>query len=499
MKKILASKSLNILMLISIASKGMGFLRDLILTYVWGADGISDAFIISMTIPGTVCDLLVQAIAVGYIPIYTNTRINKSEHNALEFTNSFIALLLLCCIPLCICIILFPNVVIKIFASGFNETTTYTSALFIRITILSIMCKMIVSVLSGFLQSNNKYVVPALIGIPFDVVIILGILLSRKLNIIVMPISVVLAGVIQAIIILRTSKIGFGWLAPKKVLTNETKSVIRLIIPLLIIVGTNQLNVIVDRTFASYVQVGAVTILDYANKLCLMIENVVVLSIVAILYPRLSEASAQKNKIEFAESLAKAANKIVLYLFPVCIVIVLISNNIVSFLFGRGQFTEQNVYDTARCMSFYSVGVCFVALRTIYTRALYAIGKVRYVTFVSVIVLVANILLNYVMSKWLGLKGLAFATSLSSMINAVLLSVNIKKSNPYFRVANLKPVLHALAISIILYASISITTYLIKTIGLTGKISDFVIIFVTGVCYLILVFLSERRLKEVLL
>ena len=499
MKKLLSSKSLNLLMLISITSKGMGFLRDLILTYVWGADGVSDAFIISMTIPGTVCDLLVQAIAVGYIPIYTNTRINKSEKEALSFTNSFIALLLICCIPLCVIIAFFPSAVIKIFASGFNETTTNISSMFIRITIMSIMCKMIVSVLSGYLQSNNKYVVPALIGIPYDVVIISGIMLSHRLGIIVMPISVVLAGLLQAIIIIKTSKTGISWLTPKKILTDETKSVIKLLIPLLIIVGTNQLNVIVDRTFASYVQVGAVTILDYANKLCLMIENVVVLSIVAILYPKLSEASAHNNKIEFAASLARAANKIILYLLPVCIILVLTSNHIVSFLFGRGQFSEQNVYDTASCMSYYSLGVCFVALRTIYTRALYAVGKVRYVTLVSVIILAANIILNFLLSKWLGLKGLAFATSLSSMLNAVLLSADIKKNNPYFKIANLKPIIHAIVISIIVCVSTTIITYLCRLIGLTGKINDFVIIAVTGLSYLFSVFSAERKLKEVLL
>ena len=337
MKKLLASRSLNILMLISIASKGMGFLRDLVLTYVWGADGISDAFVISMTIPGTVCDLLVQAIAVGYIPIYTKTRIYKSKKVAFEFTNSFIALLLICCIPLCVSIAIFPNVIIKMFASGFNQITTNTSEIFIRITIMSILCKMIVSVLNGYLQSNNKYVVPALIGIPFDVVIISGIILSHEFNILFLPISVVVAGLVQAIIIIRTSRIGFEWLTPKRVLTDETKSVIRLVIPLLIIVGTNQLNVIVDRTFASYVQIGAVTILDYANKLCLMLENIVVFSIVAILYPQLSEASAQNDKIEFAKSLAKAANKIMLYLLPVCLVLVLISDHIVSFFLEEGN------------------------------------------------------------------------------------------------------------------------------------------------------------------
>lgn len=499
MKKILASRPLNILMLISIASKGMGFLRDLILTYVWGADGVSDAFVISMTIPGTVCDLLVQAIAVGYIPIYTKTRINKNEDKALEFTNSFIALLLLCCIPLCFCIVVFPDVVIKIFASGFNETTNYAAALFIRITIMSILCKMIVSVLSGYLQSNNKYVVPALIGIPFDVVIIFGIILSHRFDIIIMPISVVLAGLVQAVIIIRTSKIGFKWMVPKRVLTEETKSVIRLLIPLLIIVGTNQLNVIVDRTFASFGQVGAVTILDYANKLCLMIENVVVLSIVAILYPQLSEASTQNNKIDFAKSLTNAANKIVLYLLPVCLVLMQTSDHIVSFLFGRGQFSEQNVYDTSICMSFYSLGVCFVALRTIYTRALYAIGRVRYVTFVSVVVLVANIILNFLLSKWLGLKGLAFATSLSSMLNAILLSVDIRKNNSYFRIVSFKPVLYAIILSVVLFLVISSSAYLCRLIGFTGKMNDFMIILITGVSYLVSVFLSERKLKEVLL
>ena len=285
-RKIFGSKSVNFLMVISLISKAMGFLRDIVLTYFWGANSVSDAFIIAITVPGTVCDLLIQAIAVGFIPTYTGLVNNKSKENGDRFTVSFIELLILCCIPIICLMLIFPDAVIKIFASGFDAETNSIATIFIRLTAFSMLFKMVVSVLCGYLHSNNHYVLPAAIGIPYDIVIIIGIVLSFSVHKILLPISVIIAGLLQAAILVHvSSRKGLEFKPTKEIFTEDTQSVIKLLLPLIVIVGANQLNVIIDRTFASYTQIGAITILDYANKICLMIENIVVFSVVAILYP----------------------------------------------------------------------------------------------------------------------------------------------------------------------------------------------------------------------
>ena len=448
-RKIVASKSVNFLMMISLTSKALGFLRDIVLTYFWGANSVSDAFIIAITVPGTVCDLLIQAIAVGFIPTYTEIVAHRTKKDGDFFTISFIELLLVCCLPI-ICFMGFrPDLIIKIFASGFNEETNNIAALFIRITASSILFKMIVSVLAGYLQSNKQYVVPAFIGIPYDIVIIIGIVLSYYVNKNILPFSVIVAGFVQAIVLMTASaRKGLNFRVTSKIITDDTKSVLQLLLPLLIIVGANQINVIIDRTFASYVQTGAITILDYANKICLMIENIVVFSIVAILYPELGKDSATKDEGAFASHLKDASSKIIRYLVPTSVYIMMLAYPIVAVLFGRGAFSDSNVNDTAQCMMFYSIGIVFVALRTIYTRALYAIKKVRSVTIISIITLFINALLNAFFVKLLGLRGLALATSIANIVTTIAMFCVLYKNNRGIRLTTSKSLMLAIVSSV---------------------------------------------------
>lgn len=437
MKKNNILSSINLLIFLSLLSKMMGFARDVLLTYIWGATGVSDSFIISTTIPFTLCDLFVQAITIGFIPIYTEIIQKSDRHNnkAAEFTNGLIELLIIFSIPIILFGFFFSNISIDLFASGFSSEVNDLAAYFIRITIFSVIFKIITSVFVGLLQSNKKFIVPAIIGIPYDICIILGILLSKIYNIYALPLSVVIGGLIQVVLLVTVSKkINFKIKITKKIFTKETKEVFKLLLPLVIIVGINQINAIIDKNFASNVYEGAITILDYANKITLMIENIVVYSIVAILYPKLSECFVKKDYSKFSEYLNNSILKTISYLLPITLIILFNSNTIVQLLLGRGAFNSKNVNATALCMIFYSLGIIPVALKTIYTRAFYSLKKIRAVTFISIITLIINIILNYYLSTYIGLHGLAFATSISIFISDVISILYLKNKGIALRI-----------------------------------------------------------------
>ena len=495
-RKIITSRSVNFLMMISLASKAMGFFRDIVLTFFWGANSVSDAFIIAITVPGTVCDLLIQAIAVGFIPTYTEIVEHRTKLEGDLFTISFIELLLICCMPIICFMGLKPDFIIRLFASGFNEETNYIAAQFIRLTAFSLLFKMVVSVLTGYLQSNRQYVVPAFIGIPYDIIIIIGIVLSYHVDKIILPYSVIIAGFVQAIVLVTSSKRkGLKFRTTRNILTCDTKNVLKLLLPLMIIVGANQINVIIDRTFASYLQSGAITILDYANKICLMIENIVVFSIVAILYPELGKDSASKNEIAYAIHLKEASSKVIRYLIPASVYVMMLAYPIVSVLFGRGAFSASNVNDTAQCMVSYSIGIMFVALRTIYTRALYAIKKVKAVTIISVITLLVNIILNVFFVKLLGLKGLALATSIAIIVTTAMMFGVLYRSNKSIRLTSSKSLMFAIVSSIVQFVLSKIFSNIFYGLN-CSKLQYLIGLSIQGIVLVVSVLLSDKLTRR---
>ena len=148
------------------------------------------------------------------------------------------------------------------------------------------------------------------------------------------------------------------------------------------------------------------------------------------------------------------------YLIPSSAYIILLSYPIVSVLFGRGAFSEANVSDTAQCMLFYSIGIVFVALRTVYTRALYALKKVKSVTIISVITLGTNALLNAILVNTLGLKGLALATSIANIVTTAFMFAVLYRNNKLIRLMSIRSMLISIIEAVI---QIALTYLLIDT------------------------------------
>ena len=125
-------KTALIVMIVTILSKILGFGREMVLSYVYGASAISDAYLISQTIPAVIFSFVSVGIATGYIPLYSRI---LSEHGKIEanrYTNNLINALLLLASAIVFIVLLFTQPIVKTFASGFtcisvNSITEYAS------------------------------------------------------------------------------------------------------------------------------------------------------------------------------------------------------------------------------------------------------------------------------------------------------------------------------------------------------------------------------------
>lgn len=421
-------KTALLIMILTIVSKIFGFGRELTLSYLYGASNISDAYLISITIPNIIFGFIAAGLSAGYIPMYSNIAENHGEIEANKFTNNLVNMLLIICSIIVLVGLLYTKQIVKIFASGFSGDNLALTVRFTRISLFAIYFTGIVSIFTGYLQIKNNYIIPALIGLPLNFFAIISIVLSQRTNVLVLSIGFVIATASQVILMvpyMRKNK--YKYRVKLDIKDKNLISMAYIVTPVILGISVNQINMLVDRTIASRVAVGGISALNYANRLNGFILGIFVLSIVTVLYPVISKMAAEKNINGLKNSLSEAITGINLLILPAMIGSMIFSVPIVSVLFGRGAFDTQAIILTSSALFFYSIGMIGFGLREVLSRVFYSMQDTKTPMINAAIGMILNIVLNIILSKYMGIGGLALATSIAAIFTTILLFISLRK------------------------------------------------------------------------
>jgi putative peptidoglycan lipid II flippase len=420
-------KTALIVMMITIISKILGFGREIVLSYYYGASTISDAYIVSITIPSVIFGFIIIGLSAGYIPILTEVQNNNKEYLN-KFTSNVINSLIIICTIIVAIGFVFTDELVFAFASGFDTRTLYLTKLFTRISLFSIYFTGISTILSGYLQVKNKFFITTLVGIPLNIIVIISIGLSTKTDITFLAYGFVLAWVMKTVIMIPwISKNDYKY---SFFLDFKSEYIIKLgknALPVILGISVNEINVLVDRTLASRISVGGISALNYASKLNGFIQGIFVLSIVTVMYPLMSNLFSKGDREGSKTLLRDIITGINLLIIPITIGAILFSNQVISILFERGAFDYKAVELTSLALIFYSTGMLGFGLREILTRTFYSMQDTKTPMINAAIGMTLNIILNIILSRYLGIGGLALATSIAATFTTILLFISLRK------------------------------------------------------------------------
>ena len=417
------------IMVITIASKLVGFSRDLALSYFYGAGSISDAYLISIAIPGSIFSFIAAGLAAGYVPMYTRVSQEQGVERADRFTNNLINVLLAACTVIVFLVLIFGGPIVRVFASGFEGKTFDLAVKLTRMTILSIYFAGLVSVFSGYLQIKGNFAVPASVGFPMNLCIIVSIVLSSRIGDAEMLglgyIAAVASQFILFIPFLRRQ--GYKHTSAFDLKDEHIVNLAGIMLPLIIGSSINQINVFVDRTMASRLAIGGISALNYADKVNSFPLGLFALPIATALYPAISQMAAEQDMPRFKKSLSEAVTSINLFMLPSMVGAMAFSAPIVSLLFGRGAFDQGAIHMTSEALFFYSAGMVGYGLRLLVTKAFHSLQDTMTPMINGAIGAGLNIFLNILLSRYMGISGLALATALSALFTTGLLFVSLRK------------------------------------------------------------------------
>lgn len=421
-------KATIVVIIITLISKVTGFLREILLGNAYGASYITDAYLISLTIPQTLFSSIAAAITTTFIPLYSRIRVDGGPGEDIRFTNRVLNVVLVSSASLAVLGMVLTRPIVSLIAMGFKGEVLELAVSFTRITFPMIVFIGICQVFIGYLQANSEFALPALIGIPSNAVIIAMLLLSDTVGPYGLVLGTLAGAVIQAVMLLIGAfKKGYSYRSELNFRDSYVVNVITLAFPVMLGSTVQQLNALIDRMLASGLAEGSISALNFANKLNGFAYGLFTVSLATVIYPLLSRLSAEKDMAGFKEKLVKSLNVITLIILPITVGAVVLRQPIVSVLFERGRFDARATAMTASALMFYSLGMVFYGYRDVLNRTFYSLQDTKTPMINGMLTVALNIVLNLILVRFMQHNGLALATSLSAVVMTMLLFANLRK------------------------------------------------------------------------
>lgn len=420
-------KNAIILTLGILVSKLFGFLREVTLASVYGAGMYTDTYKIANDIPIVIYGFVAAGIVTTFIPIYSRIKETKSEADADNYLSNILNIMGAVSIVLSIFGFVFAEQLIKIFGVGFDQQTAQTAVGFLRISIFSILFLSTKSMLEGYLQIKQRFLVTVISGFVLNIVIISSIILSGYTEQpILLAVGILASVALQTVMFIFISlKIGYRHKKTFNPGDPEVKNMLTMALPIIFGSSIDQVNKTIDNTIASTLGSGAISTLSYAVRISDSILGIFVSSISAVLYPSLAKQASQGLIEEMKETVRKTMNTINILIIPATFGLMILSKPVVAVVYSK--LDDRAAMMTASALFFYTLGTVGYGLRQILVRTFYVLHDSKTPVYSSVITVGINIVLNLLLGPIMGVGGLALATSTSAIVSVILLYGSLRR------------------------------------------------------------------------
>ncbi len=424
-------------------SKSLGLIRDRLLAHVFLPDKI-DIFWAAFRLPDLIFQIIILgALSVAFIPVFTEYFENKGKEEAYEMARSVLNVFLLIFIVATILIYILAQPIISgLIAPGFSHDKQMQVVALTRIILLGEVILVLGSFFIGILQSFQRFIIPSLAPVFYNLGIIIGIVfLSKPFGIMGAGIGVILGAILHCLIQLPLIwSVGFRFKFPVKFIHPGVKEIIRLMSVRVIGLGAEQINETVGVALASLASIGSVTYLTFAQHLQVVPIGLFGATLAQAALPVLSSEKARGKIEEFKITILTTFHQILFLTLPATAILIVIRIPVVRLVFGASQFNWKATVLTGATLAFLAIGLSAQAISLLLVRGFYALKDTKTPVIVSLIVVVLNIVLSIFFISLLKLDvwSIGLANSTATVLSGILLFLTL-----HFKVGkfNLKAVL----------------------------------------------------------
>lgn len=421
-KKIL--KTAIIMVIITLAAKALGMLRDILLASGYGTTAEAIAYDTASKLPILIFDFVIGGvITASFIPVFNEILVKTGKKAALDFANKYFNAILLVMLLITLVGEIFSEVFVSFLAPEIAEATSKLAANLTRIMFPMVIFTGLAFCLVGLLQSFGSFLLPSVISLVSNLVMVLYfVLLDSKFGVYGLAVAMLVGWGLQFLILVPSaSKTGYSYKPTLSFVSPELKRSLFMALPILISSWSQPMCNLINTRFASGIAGGsAITAIGYANRLYLIIVGVFSFVATNLIFPQLSKAQATGEKDEGRRLTNSSVRLLLMIILPITIGLVLLAEPIVSIIYERGEFGAADVKMTATALRFFALGMPFYAVNEVYTKKFFAGQKTVPPMITSLISILFNLLLVSILSGRFGIAGIAISSAFAVLLNVIL-------------------------------------------------------------------------------
>jgi putative peptidoglycan lipid II flippase len=435
-------KTLAAISSMTMLSRITGLLREILFFRAFGAGGLTDAFYIAFRIPNLLRRLFAEgAFSQAFVPMLAEYK-NKQGEAATRTLVDHVATVLVWATLLTSAVgIIGAPLFIYLIGSGLSkDPESFDAAVWMtRLMFPYIACMSFVALSSGVLNTWRQFKIPAFTPVLLNISFIAAALFLAphlKQPVYAMAIAVMVGGILQvAIQVPSLVKIGMlprlSWNPRHGLADPGVRRMLKNMVPALFAVSVAQISLMINTTYASWMQEGSVSWLTAADRLMEFPNALLGVALGTILLPSLSKASQEQDHAEYSALLDWGLRLTFLLAMPAAVGIAVLALPLMATLFHNGKFTDFAAVMSAQPLLAYAVGLVGIILVKSLTPAFYARQDVRTPVRIGIITLVATQVMNLAFVWQFKVAGLALSISVAALLNAALLYRGLRQKEIY--------------------------------------------------------------------
>ena len=449
----------SVITIITMISRPLGYIREAIQAYLFGATLLVDAFIVAFNFPELIQTLFFSGATSAFlVPVCVRYMKNHEEYSSIYST--FINLAIIITVSISLLFLAFSHGIINVIAPGFSSEAKHITRILFVIMLPVISLHTILSVIKAFLNAKEHFAAPELSGIIWNIAFILSALFLRdRFGIYSLAIGVTIGSFLQIgmqIPYLRHFNVRY-----RMTLNMQHPAIIdakNLFTGALIATSIVPINSFVGRVIASYLPHGEVAALSYAFRIFILPFSLFAVPIYTVMFTKLSKLFHNKDWQGINTHIDSSMVLIAITLIPCTVLLCSVGDAVIRLLYERGAFTMNDTLMTNRALFGYSVGLIFYALSISFVRIFNSFHDMKTPALVGITSIAINAILASILMIPLKNFGIALATSIVSFYNFVMLYVLLKKKIGYsIKKGTIREISRSILAGIILLLSITLT------------------------------------------
>lgn len=412
-------------MLAVFGSRILGLIRDRLLVHMFDTSQAS-IFFAAFKLPDLMFQLLIfGALSVAFIPVFTDYLSKRGEDEAFDFASNVLNLSILVFGILEIFAFIFVSQLNSIIVPGFSGQQKVSTDQLTRLILVSQLFLVVGSFFVGIGQSYQRFIIPALAPLFYNLGIIFGIAVLTPFFGIQGPAIGVIAGSILHVLIQLPLvwSVGFKYKFSFNLFNPGVKEIFKLMSIRNIGLAAEQLNDAVAIALASLVSYSAVTLLTFAQHLQAVPIGLFGATIAQAALPVLSREQAKGETEGFKITLLTTMHQILFLTLPAAAMLIVLRIPIVRLVFGASQFSWDDTVLTGRTVAFLAIGLAAQSVSLLLVRGFYALKDTKTPVIVSIVTVSMNVILSlmFIVVLRLEIWSLGLSYSISTIVSLGLL------------------------------------------------------------------------------